>query len=85
MDYRITDAIAKYDMLSFHDDIDKRSGRNKLMVPCRIQNWTECDRCVGRGGYDMLVLFESLLKSPNVTMVTGDVCNSAVERKELQP
>ena len=19
------------------------------MVPCRIQNWTECDRCVGRG------------------------------------
>lgn len=29
MDYRITDAIAKYDMLSFHDDIDKRSGRNK--------------------------------------------------------
>ena len=26
MDYRITDAIAKYDMLSFHDDIDKRSG-----------------------------------------------------------
>lgn len=55
------------------------------MVPCRIQNWTECDRCVGRGGYDMLVLFESLLKSPDVTMVTG-VCNSDVERTQyFQP